>query len=92
MRTDTTGNKCRAEPSSSLAHAPGEEDGGNEPEPGGGCGEREFGDVFVKVRAIFVRQKNCWHDVWLLETITVEEVSYVWRMRPKIGRSLAVLL
>jgi hypothetical protein len=43
-------------------HAPGEVDGGDEPKAGCGGGEREFGDIFIEVRAIFIREKNFRHD------------------------------
>jgi hypothetical protein len=61
-RTDTTSNKRGTEPSLSLVHAPGEVDGGDEPEASGGGREGEFGDIFIEIRAIFIREKNLWHD------------------------------
>ena len=61
-------------------HAPGEVDGGDEPEAGCGGGNREFGDLFIEVRAIFIREKNLWHDEWLAQMgseMFYEEVKYL---------------
>jgi hypothetical protein len=75
-------------------HAPGEVDGGNEPEACCGGGEREFGDIFIEICAVFIREKNVWHDGRLAqmgsEIIRAWRVKYLggfWllRVRRKIG-------